>query len=302
MPSDSVALSSHPASPFLNQALTLWTERRRPIRRDIEQRDDGLAVALAELHDRWNQMRSFRRERWETFEQSDRLSETLWGERLSRIEDWQRTLKRLQDQCAEIDGTVSSMQWFDRAQDLGKRLAANLGTRIARHENAHTQLHEQLEQWLSALTAKEMELKELKQKAEDHAGPFLVSRGRKQPELDSLVENSIRDADLGSQLQNLRKAVAISLGRLYRASRQIESRARVNEAFFEIRRKQIAEDLKDIQNQYFGLREKVLADALLYESCRRKLRWVKEAVNALRCIEDVYKAPESTWKKFVSRF
>jgi len=302
MPSDSVALASHPASPFLNQTLTLWTERRRQIRLEVEHQHDHMAVALSELHDRWNDMRGLRRERWDAFENDDRLSEDRWMERLGRIEEWRGTLMQLQNRFGGIEGIVSGIQWFDRAQDVGKRMAAHLGDRIVPYENTHTQLHEQLEQWLSALTAKEIDLKDVKQKAEDRTEPLLVSRARKQPELDFLAENLAKDADLGLQLHRLRRTVALSLGRLYRVSHLLERHARVNEGLFEIRRKQITEDLKNSQNQYFGLREKVLADALLYESCRRKLRWLKEAVNALRCIEDVYRAPESAWKKFVNRF
>jgi len=302
MPSDSVVLPSHPASPFLNHILTQWTDRRQQARRDNEGTHDRMAIALSELDGRWEEIRNRRQERWETFEQKDLISASTWAERLHRIEEWRGALNGLRDRGGEISGSLAGLDWFDRAQELGKRLAAHLDARSARLEQAHTQLHEQLEQWLPILTTKEIELKSLKKKAEEHSRPFLVSRGRKQPELDYLTDNLSKEANLGVQLQSLRKAVALSLGRLYNVSLQLENHARVNEDLFEIRRKQIVEDLKETQNQYFGLREKVLADALLYESCRRKLRWVKQAVNDIRCIEDVYKAPESIWKKFVSRF
>lgn len=300
MPSDSIAPPSHPASPFLHAVLTQWTERRQQCDRDQENLNDRMTLALRELDDRRNEIWDHRRQWWQASEQNDPASDGRWTERLRKIQEWQDVLSRLRTRHGEIGGTLSSIRWFDRAQELGKRLATHLDARIGRLENAHIELHEQFEPWLSALATKETELNDLKKKAENHSAPFLVSRARKQPELDYLADNLSKEADLGSQLQTLRRAAALSLGRLYRASRQLEIRARENEGLFETRRKQIVEDLKDTQSRYFDLREKILGDALLYESCRRKLRGVKETVNDLRCIEDVYKAPESVWKKLLA--
>ncbi len=304
MPSGSPALgvTSQVPSPFLSKLITEWTGTRKLSASDISEQIDDLLIQVRQLDDQWKTKADSHRKALQELEQSQKGSDERWLERLRRIEGWLVQIRALEERYGFVAATVAGIRWFERARTLAERLTLQFVRRAALLEEGEARHHGDLQQWVERLSVKEAELKVFKEKADSYPGPFLVSRARKQPEALFVNENARYDAEVSLLHQSLRKTVSLYLGRLYRSAKQVEERSKVNPALFEGPRKQIMENLKPTQDQSFALREKVLADALLYESCRRKLRWIKQTVSSIRCIEEVYKAPEPFWKRVLRAF
>jgi len=287
------------ASPFLQELLTRWTDHSSSVRSEVSVLLDHLANDRRVLDVRWSarqQERSTVVQRQES--EVDKISDR-WTERLKRVDEWKGQIQRAEEECLRAESTVRAVGFFDRAQSLSTLLGQRLLSRASQLAERQREIHNELEDWLILLEEKETNLQAFKQKERSTPRPFLVSRARKQPEQDFVIQQNSAEHSFSLKIQALRQDVNHSLGRIYKAGHQLEVHAQTNETLFAGYQRQAQHELKEPQNQLFALRDEVLSDALLYEACRKKLRWIQDAVRSIRCLEDIYKAPEPFWKKFL---
>jgi hypothetical protein len=230
-------------------------------------------------------------------EHSNLQTAARWLERLRRLEEWRKQIGGLDSALVGVESTVGSLRWFDRAEALADPLAARLrrtGERLLERRDA---FHQSLEIWESALTEKEAELKAFQERHAQVSGPLLVSRARRQPEAEFVEGGSATESELSATIAGLRRRLNHFLGRLYRAAQLLERRAEAYPGLFEVRKNQLLERLRATEKDFFALREAILADALYFEACRKKMRWISDMVKRMKCIEEVYRPPEPFWKR-----
>lgn len=274
-----------------------WTDQRKQVRQAVVDKLDGLLTERQSLDDGRRDIRQSRNAEFRELELKDREGEGRWIERLHRIEEWKNRAAELQSEQVRLEKGVSGTLWFERAQSVASRFSRRLEKQIAHLNDFEKTLRSDLEAWPATLAAKRADLEAFQVRQKAHATPLLVSRGRKKPESDFVQEQTQAEVSATTALQGLRQAINVHLNRLYLTSKTIEARAAESPARLELRRNALQEQLKDVQLSFFALRERVLADVLSMETCRRELRWIRDAVDGMKCIEDVYKAPEPFWRR-----
>lgn len=285
-------------SSFLDALLTRHLQNGSDLRKEVSFRKDLLASGLLNLETIRRSHRDMRAADLRELENTVELTDLRWNERLLRIVEWQNSAASLQQQQAQQQRIVQAIVWFQKADVHKDAFIRRLSHRAALWQDQQKQFHQELKEWSGTLSQKQEDLQEFKQKGADKVERLLVSRARKKPELDFVKAHSAKSDLLAYALQQLRRSINHSLGRIQSAYAALEIRANENQVFFEIHKDEIQAALKPCEKTFLEHREAILSDALLYESCKRQLRWIQETVNGLRCIEDFYHPPEPFWKKF----
>src|SRR5437899_181095 len=170
------------ASPLLDDLLTRWTDQRSRTRRDVETSLDVLSARRQDLDDHRAALRKKHQQALDRFEKELDLLDIKWNSRLQSVDEWKTRLSRIEYDRRRMESKMTAVVFFDRTSVLSHRLSIRLAVHAARLEERDRQLHDHLEQWLPLLETKESEIQALKQKAASLDRPFLVSRGRRQPE------------------------------------------------------------------------------------------------------------------------
>ena len=210
-----------------------------------------------------------------------------WDERLQRIEEWKKSVQQFQAEETHLQNLIRASVWLQKArhyqQAFTDRLERRAGLLAARYQVVHVQLYE----WLMALQEHEASLQELVFKEESTARPFFVSRSRKQPEVEFVLQQAAVSDSLGVEIQALRRLLNHLRDQLRKALKAIEQRASGAEIFYEIHKQEILSSLKGTESILEMRREEVLSEALVYEGGRHLLRRLQGIVQNLRCLEDI---------------
>jgi len=286
------------ASPFLNTALTRWASERVGVRKEAGAATDGLKPWDQILDDQRRILIHGRQTILQDLEAFGRAGQSRWAERLRRVDEWKETVAGYQAQADHAAALCEGVHWFEAAERLSSVFCERAKRRAGRLEISRGPFHAAILEWESRLNEKEAELKSAPGKSAASQKPLLVSRARKQPEVDFVKEQDLQEPLWESELRGLRRSVNHWLGRIYLIARRIESNAAAHPALFEPAKNQLQADLQEPQKLFFALRERVLDDALHYEACRHRLRSIRQRVQAMRCVEDVYSSPEPFWKRW----
>jgi hypothetical protein len=285
------------ASLILGSVLDRWNEQRTEGHRAIASTLDRLREEGQPLQERWFDFRQLLKGEVGDLEEAANRIFSRHVDHLRRLESWKNEILQSRGQLEPIEKGEEAAAWLMRTEAIAPSFSERL-LRAAEHAgHRQKKVHERVGALDAALEERTAELQLFRQKVMKQKRPFLVSRGRKNPEL-AFVERCVAEqAELSLELQGLRRSVAHGLKRLYRAAHLIEQNVKVNPGRFELRRNGLLKQLRPAQEYLFELREKVLSEALTYEATRKKLRWINDVVKTMRCVEDVYRAPVPFWKQ-----
>jgi hypothetical protein len=155
----------------------------------------------------------------------------------------------------------------------------------------------ELRVWQTTLEAKRKEMYALEERQSRKSRPILVSRARKQPQLDFLDTQSQAAMTLGGSLTEIRRRLAVGLARIREAENALERRTTSSDALFEIPKRQILQDFQAPHELWATLHARALDHTRRYESARNTFKQLIEKIAAIPCIEDVYRRPLPWWRK-----
>ncbi len=287
------------ASPFLDNLLIDWSHRTTEVRRTQSSMIDTLQAERKSLDDAWQRQQIQVTQGWYALERFNEHLCRQWTERLKPLEQSGVRLAGLGERVTAVDRVVLAGLWLGRAGPLAGPLARGLRILGDRLAPMGEELDLRLVMWQETLEAKEKELQLLKEKDESKETPLLVSRARKQPELDFVDAQTAAEKEIGEQVRLARQKLHHAMDRLYKASNALEHHAATHPGLYDAHKNQLLDVLLEPRARLLELRETILSNALVFETCRRKLRWIQTTVRSIRCLEDVYKSPQPLWKKLL---
>jgi len=287
------------ASPFLDPLLTQWSTQASDRRRVHDGFLDQLRGARQLLDDARTPLADHRAAGFKTLEAFHDSQIGRWIQRLQRLDAWRDDVAGIAQRAEEIQSIIAAGHWLDRVETMVPAFARRLMTLSEKLFSVQAGLRQALSRWQAGLESKEQELQALRDKETTQGAPLLVSRSRKQPEMDFIEAQNQAERDLVADVQAARHMLHHAMDRLYRATRALERRAGAAPDLYESRKNQIVSQLREPQDRLYVVREEILSDALTFEMCRRKLRTIQTSVNAIRCIEDAFKPAPPFWKKLL---
>ncbi|MFA5974808.1 MAG: hypothetical protein WC859_01410 [Elusimicrobiota bacterium] len=289
------------ASPFLDDRLDTWCTQTRQTRRECEAKTDEFLYARQDLQDARTRLQQQRHSRLETIASTQATLDSRWSERLRRIDEWRSHMDGLIESGEHVKQLGKTLNWFERAAQTALPFNQRLYDIGMRLESRRNMLHDALKTWQERLGERTAALRAIEDKTAERAGALLMSRARKQPEELFVHQETLTEHQLESELQALRQAATHLVGRLYKATITLEKRSQESPVLFEIFRRQIEQDLQKTYDFLFSLRQRILNDVLLFEGNRRNLRGMRECVDRIQCVEDVYPAEPSRWRRWMKR-
>jgi hypothetical protein len=285
------------ASPILHDVLDRWNRQRTEGRQAITVTLDALREESRPLQEQWFDFRQLLKQEVENLDEASNRIFSRHVDHLRRLETWKNEILLLHGKFEPIQKGEQATAWFARIEVFARPFSEALLVSAERAGKRYAQAHERLVVLDRELDDRTAELQLFRQRVMKQKRPFLVSRGRKNPEVAFVEKGAAEQAALSLELQALRRSVAHGLKRIYRAAHLVEKNVKVNPGRFELHRNALLKQLRPAQEYLFQLREKVLTDALTYEASRKKLNWIHDVVKSMRCIEDVYRAPVPFWKQ-----
>lgn len=289
------------ASPFLNALLDTRGAQARQARQEAEVQIDELLYARRDIDDARVLLRQRRGAQLQDIESSRPTLEARWAERLRRLDEWKARLAPLREEGARLDALGKTWRWFERAQQAALPFNRRLGDFAERLENRRKSLEDSLKAWELRLEERSGALRAFEEKNSRRSAALLVSRARKRPEEIFVQQETMTAGQMETAFADLRGAASRALGRLYKAYAVLEKRSQESPALFEVRRRHLEQDFKATLALLSSLRERILNDALLLQSNRRTLEWIREHVNRMKCVEEVYRAPQPRWRRWMNR-
>ena len=161
----------------------------------------------------------------------------------------------------------------------------------------------ELEEWSQPLPGDRLDpaAGKLKEKETAKGERVYVSRARKQPETDFILQQREYEEELKERLYRLRQSLNHTVGRLHKMSWTVNQRTQRSSNSVQELRESLQYMLRQLQKLYDERRDEILADALLFEAGRRHLQSAEELVRGMRCVEDAAPAmmmKKSVWAKF----
>ncbi len=283
------------ASPFLEDSLVRWGARGAALQKEIAFQKELLQPLTLAVHGNRIALRERRRHDLRDLERTFHDMQARWTERLDRIQGWKSAVGSLQQEETRLRKLIGSSVWLEKARSLQDRFFARFIRRAERLDEQQQAFQATLEAWQAVLEERATALEDLAQKQESTLQQIYVSRARKQPEMDFLREQETMDAALGEGLKQMRSSLRMYIDRLTKAFSVVEDQASGAEIFYELHKQEVLSGLKSTSVALEERRQRILADALLYESCRHLLKRLREFIQGLQCIEDIPQ-PKPRWK------
>jgi hypothetical protein len=220
-----------------------------------------------------------------------------WDERLGRLAQWTASAETLHPASLRLVAWRETAQWFNRAETVSRRFVTLFPRKLERLETRLSRVGDRVRHWSARLSLKEIELREFIDRQLDPSG-IPVPASRKEAYLDFAFLEREEEGQISSELKNLSAGVRRALGRLGRPEAWLEQKALIHPAYFEIRKNQILEAWRPLQNRVDAVSEEALHLGLAFEEGRKCLRGIYEMIQRLRAIPD---APVSDRRPFFLR-
>lgn len=283
------------ASPFLEDALVRWELRGTSLQKEIRFQKELLQPLTLAVHGNRLALRERRRGDLREMIRNFEETQARWNERLERIQGWKTSVTQLQQEEQHLRGLIGSSVWLEKVRRLQDRFLSRFVQRAERLDEQQQAFQSTLDAWRAVLEERATTLEDLAQKQELSLQQIYVSRARKQPELDFIREQDAMDEALGSGLKLMRSSLRMHMDRLQKAFGVVEQQASGSEIFYELHKQEVLSGLKSTYQALEERRQRILEDALLYESCRHLLKRLKEFIRGLQCLEDIPQQ-KSGWK------
>jgi chromosome segregation ATPase len=285
-------------SPYLDDLLRRWTSGVQDQRQEAAFQKE--LIDPASLAANGNRLALRERRRRDLRQLSDEMetAQARWQERLQRVVEWKRAATEIQNQESHLRRIVRSTVWLQKARGYQDVFVQRLERRAEALDAAQQALHEKLVAWQPVLEEREAALTDLIAKGTQAGRPLYVSRARKRPEIEFVQEQEAVNGRLQQEMRGLRRSLNHSIDRVRKAFAALDQLVGP-QILYEVHRQEIVTALKGLERLLNQRREQILSDALIYESCRRTLRSVRETAHGLNCLEDI-RAKPSGWKRFLS--
>jgi len=287
-----------PIAPRTNSALTALKEKSQDLRREVSFQSEVLGAELLALHSKYIAHKEYQERLLpESLKELDDIF-IRWDQRLARLEEWQKRILILQQEKKGLSNTVKQLAWAERITSRGDGVLHTIEHRLARIEHHEEALHEQITESDGKLRLQLTQLQDLYNRSNPKTRPLMVSRSRKQREIDAFRHHRQFNELFGRDLKRQRDRIRIMLARLRQALANLNKRASSSLAPLPIRGFEDKLRAMIIQAEYH--RTSILNDALQYEAYRHALKCFQGLIDSLPCIEDVYKGQPSVWERLFS--
>ena len=214
-----------------------------------------------------------------------------WDERLGRLREWTASTDTLNRTSNRLLSWRETAQWLDRAHGISRRFAGTLEQNIGMMETRLLALGERLHGWLGRLSLKETELQQTINRQTDKTADIMVSKARKGPYLDFLFQEREEEGRISLEFRKMSTQVRRELHRLSLPESWIAQKTMDFPAYFEIRKNQIFEPWRPLQQKLDHLSEETLHLGLAFEEGRKRLRGIYEIVQKMKIVEPAFTAP-----------
>lgn len=278
-------------SPYLQESWVRWANRGTLTRRDIELLLGGFQAKSRVIEGLRQKIHEHRRDDLAQLTAAREEAYQRWDERLSRLREWGASADTLTRTSNRLASWKETAQWFDRAHAISRRFTGNLEQSIGKIEKRLLGLENRLQQWLGRLSLKEAELQEIVNRQTDQTTDLMVSKARKAPYLDFLFLEREEEGRISQEFRKISAEVRRALHRLSLPEAWIAQKTTNFQAYFEIRKNQIFEPWRPLQQKLDALSEETLHLGLAFEEGRKRLRRIYEMVQKMKIVESSFTAP-----------
>jgi len=279
------------ASPYLQDAWVRWANRGALTRRDIELVLGGYHSKSRVLKGLRQKIQEHRRDDFAQLTTAREEAYQRWDERLGRLQEWTASAGTLTQTSDRLLSWRRTAQWLDRAHGISRRFAETLEQNIGMMEKRLHVLGSRLQQWLDRLSHKEAELQEIVNRHPNQTAGIMVSKARKGPYLDFLFLEREEEGRISLEFRKMSAGVRRELRRLSLPETWIAQKTMDFPAYFEIRKNQIFEPWRSLQQKLDHLSEETLHLGLTFEEGRKRLRGIYEIVQKMKIVESTFTAP-----------